>query len=187
MHIITGLLVSAMLRGKGSPEQRGVPSFRGVLETKHLLPSRIRLSIPTLVQNHDAKETVLAGLKRLKGIETVSVNLISGSVVIFYDNTKLKPELVIAAMVRILGLEKEIEKPPLSMVSKELTQLGEALNRALFEQSGGLLDLWTAVPLMLAGFGIYKLFSGAGALGGPGALTLLWWAYSTLFKGRSAV
>ena len=90
--------------------------------------------------------------------------------------TSLKPELLLAAIIRLLGLERQIERPPRPWVGREVQQTGEALNRAVYERTGGMIDFYTAVPLLLVILGVRNIAAGK-MLGWP----LLWWAYRELF------
>ena len=60
----------------------------------------------------------------------------------------------------------------------------ESLNRAIYEKSGGIIDLWTTIPMALIGLGVYKMLK-PGGISVPDGFTLMWWAYMQLFRGAA--
>jgi hypothetical protein len=124
-------------------------------------------------------------MSRADGIESVNVSRITGSALLFFDRSKVEAAVVFGAVLKVLGLESEVEKTPDAFFAKGINNGAEALNRALYEKSGGLVDLWTAIPIALAALGIYKL-SKPGGFNVPGGFTLLWWAYMQLFRGEGS-
>ena len=183
MHIITGLLVTALL-GKKAKQQAQSPlmHLKWPIETKHLLPGRVRFHIPLLVGDGTGIQSIETQLQRVEGVDSVEAKKISGSVVILYQPEKIAPELLFAALIRVLGLEKELERTPQSTVAKELRNIGEALNRTVYSMTDGLVDLWTIIPLVLLGVGIRKIMTER-TLSFPAGFTLLWWAYMGMFRG----
>lgn len=182
MHLLTGFVLTTLL-GR-SKRQRGkrLPSFPGVLETAHALPGRLRLRVPAIIGHPTAAEEIQNRLGRLDGIDSARVSGITGSVLLRYDADVVEPEIVFAAVVRLLGLEEQIDKTPQSHLGREIREMGDAINRAVHEQTGGLIDLWTGLPLALVVLGIRNVVSQNGQLGWP----LLWWAYMSLFpQGRN--
>ena len=183
MHLITGLILAHLLRGKEQPARSPLLRLTGPIETSHLLPGRVRFRISSLVGDKAQGETVVERLQQLPGVGSVAVNEITGSVLIRYDAAALQPELLFAALARLLGLERELERAPLPILTRELRHLGEALNRAVYEQTNGFIDLWTAIPILLAFVGVRKLLQEGTATFPPG-FTLVWWAYLALLRGR---
>jgi hypothetical protein len=115
-------------------------------------------------------------LGRLTGVKEAEVNTISGSICLRFAGDQLKPELLLAAIIRLLGLERQIERAPRPWIGREIQQTGEALNRAMYERTGGVFDLYTAMPLLLFILGVRNIAAGR-TMGWP----LLWWAYRDLF------
>ncbi len=176
MHIISGLLLAALFSRKSGSSRLPLPTFPGVLETVHVLPGRVRLRTPHLVWRRREAEALQQRLARLAGVHDVAVNPLSGSICVRFAPNRLRPELLFGAVIRLLGLEPELQRMPRSRIGQGIRDGGDAVNRALHAQTGGLLDLWTAVPLMLAGLGIRNVATGR-AYGWP----MLWWAYRSLF------
>jgi hypothetical protein len=176
MHLITGFIVASLLGRKKRGNLRRLPSFPGVIETVHLLPGRVRFRTPRLLGRQTEALELKKRLGGLSGVIDVEVNSVSGSICLRFADDQLKPELLLAAIIRLLGLERQIERPPRPWVGREVQQTGEALNRALYERTGGMIDFYTAMPLLLVILGVRNIAAGK-MLGWP----LLWWAYRELF------
>ena len=74
-----------------------IVSFSGVLEVVHALPGRMRLRMPSLRARARALAEFATSLKRLEGIQDVTVNPVLGTALVRYDAAKLTPSLVVAA------------------------------------------------------------------------------------------
>ncbi len=179
MHLLIGFLASALMASKKRGGGRSpLLELSYPIRTRHLLPGRVRFEIPKLVGRPGAVEKVEA-LAKLEGVTEVTVTPRIGTVLIRYDDAALQPELLVAALVRLLDLERDMESSPQSAAAREIRATGTALDRAVFDRTSGLLDLKTALPLALAGIGIYRIVTRQGPLLPTGA-TLLWWAFSTV-------
>ncbi len=151
MHLVLGLLLAVLsARRKGAGSKSPLLSLSHPIRTLHLLPGRVRFHIPAIVGDPAAVERVRSTMVKLDGIGQVEASPVSGSVLLTYDPEKISPELLLTALVRLLGLESEMRQAPLPLIARELDRLTQALNRALYEQSSGLLDLNTALPLLRA-------------------------------------
>jgi hypothetical protein len=122
-------------------------------------------------------------LSGLAGIDSVTVSQATGSVLIYYSESEVRPELLFAAVVKLLGLEREVENPPPPLVVKELKTLGESLNRAVYEKTGGFINLWTALLVGLAALGVRKVITD-GARAWPAGFTLVWWAMNAIGRHK---
>lgn len=176
MHLITGFLLASVLGRKGRRSPRCAPSFPGVIETVHVLPGRVRFRTPHLVGRQPEAQELQRRLARLDGVKEAAVDCVSGSICLRFADDQLKPELLLGAIIRLLGLERHIERAPRSWLGRELRETGEALNRAVYERTGGMVDFYTAMPLLLVILGVRNVAAGR-MLGWP----LLWWAYRELF------
>jgi hypothetical protein len=85
--------------------------------------------------------------------------------------------MLLGAAIRLLGLDSQIARPPRSRVGSGIRQAGDALNRAVHEKTGGMIDLWTSLALLLVALGVRQIAAGNRQLGWP----LLWWAYVSIF------
>jgi hypothetical protein len=180
MHLITAAVMTALLGRKQGDGHHRLPSFAGVMETTHVLPGRLRLRAPVLIGQHRAADQLQQSLARVDGIRTAEVNALSGSLLIHFSPDRVKPDMLLGATIRLLGLEKDILRPPRSYLGEEIRQAGEALNRAIHQQSGGVTDLWTSLDLLLVALGIRQIAAGNRQHG----WTLLYWAYRSMFPSE---
>jgi hypothetical protein len=187
MHLVIGFLASALMAAR---RRRGARSplleLSYPIRTLHLLPGRVRFEVPKLRGVSDDAEKLAATLRRLDGVGEVRVTPSIGTVLVRFDPSVLQAELLVAAIVRLLGLEREMESAPPSAAARQIRGAARALDRAVFDSTGGVLDLRTALPLVLAGLGAYRVITRQGAIL-PTGLTLLWWSYTAMrHSGRSA-
>lgn len=181
MHIVTGMLIAGLLgrRKKASL----LPLLRhGPVRANHVLPGRIRFSVPRLAGDHSRARFVREKLATIEGVQSVDVSTVTGSLLIRYSEQCVQPELLYAATVRLMGLEKELEKPPRPKVVKELRSFLDSLNRVVYDKTGGLLNFTSALLILLAAVGTKKLLT-EGAKAMPAGFTLLWWGAHHLLGG----
>ena len=93
-------------------------------------------------------------------------------------------QICFSALIRLLGLEDELSKVPTSKVNREFRNVIEALNQVIFDKTNGIIDFYTALPIVLAVLGISKI-ANERTLTLPTGLTLLWWAYNALISNKS--
>ena len=173
MHIITGMLVAGFLGRKRKASI--LPMLRtGPVQTAHLLPGRVRFRVPSLVDAPTQAEELRSRLSALDGVENVEVSASSGSLLIEYREKLVRPELLFAATVRLLGLEKEMEHTPRPVVVKELRAMFDSLNRVVYDRTHGLLDFSSALLILMAAVGISKVVKQGSAAFPPG-FSLVWW------------
>jgi len=173
MHILTGMLIAGIFgrkRGKSL-----LPMLRtGPVQTVHLLPGRVRFRVPSLVDAPSRAETLKVRLGTLDGVDDVDVSHASGSVLIQYQEKVVRPELLFAAIVRLLGLEKEMEHTPRPKAVKELRAVFDSLNRVVYDQTRGILDFSSGLLILMAAVGVNKILrEGSAAM--PSGFALLWW------------
>jgi hypothetical protein len=183
LHLITGFILAGLLGKKKDQKRSPLLSITGPIRTSHVLPGRVRFHIFSLKNDENKIEIVKKQFPKIEGIKSVQINKVSGSVLILFDQDKLEPELLCAALIRLLDLEKELEKIPKPILSKEFREMGDSLNRAVFEKTGGIIDLWTAVPLLLIILGFRKILMDRTTMW-PTGITMLWWAYNSLFRTK---
>lgn len=186
MHLITGLLVAGLLgRKKKGASHASSPLLRrgGPVEPVHLLPGRVRFRVDALKGRDAQAEALAQQLGKIEDVESVEVSSATGSVLICYRGEKLQPELLLAAIVRLLGLERELERSSVSSLRRGIGQAADSLNDAVYAETHGLLDLWTLIPLAIGVLGVQRI-SQQGLASLPGGFTLLWWAYVSLIRPR---
>ena len=182
MHILTGMLLSLLLGKKKLIPQKQTMSFHGIIEMKHLLPGRLRVHVPKLVGNTELKNTLLEQVSSLKDIHSIEINTITGSILITHDPEKIEAPLLFALLIRLLGLEDDVRKMPVAGVTKGIQGGLETVNRGIYEYSRGILDLHSLLPVLLVGFGLYRMIRSPQNRF-PAGFTFLWWALALLNRG----
>ena len=185
MHIITGIVLAA-LAGKNPKNVSRSPllRLRHPVKTVHLLPGRVRFKIPALVNDTSGCKAIRENMSKITGLKKAEASPVTGSVLLLYDeSSRITPELLLTASVKILGLDKELEKPAESLLSKEIREFSSSLNRAVYDQTGGLIDFWSAAFILMALFGIRSMAT-AGSKAFPAGFSMLWWATNGLMRGK---
>lgn len=156
-----------------------IVSFSGVLEVVHALPGRIRLRMPSLRARVRALAEFATSLKRLEGIQDVTVNPVLGTALVRYDAAKLTPSLVVAAATHGFDFETAVRNHQ-SLVGGELRALHYAFNQAIMQRTGGVLDLPALMTVLL----IVTFVRGITGRGGPkvSPLAVLWWLHRSLSR-----
>lgn len=154
-------------------------SFSGVLEVVHALPGRMRLRMPSLRARARALAEFATSLKRLEGIQDVTVNPVLGTALVRYDAAKLTPSLVVAAAMHGFDFETAVRNHQ-SLVGGELRALHYAFNQAIMQRTGGVLDLPALMTVLL----IVTFVRGITGRGGPkvSPLAVLWWLHRSLSR-----
>lgn len=156
-----------------------IVSFSGVLEVVHALPGRMRLRMPSLRARARALAEFATSLKRLEGIQDVTVNPVLGTALVRYDAAKFTPSLVVAAATHGFDFETAVRNHQ-SLVGGELRALHYAFNQAIMQRTGGVLDLPALMTVLL----IVTFVRGITGRGGPkvSPLAVLWWLYRSLSR-----
>ncbi len=176
------MLVAAIL-GKGKRPSL-LPWVRtGPVRVEHSLPGRVRFRVPSLPEGLPGTDLLRDKLPTLEGVQTVNVNVETGSVLIRFEPAKVRPELLFAAVVRLLGLEGELEKPPKPAFTREVRAAVDGLNRAVYDRTGGLLDFYSVLLILLAGIGIKQILAD-GARAMPPGISMLWWGLHPLIRSK---
>jgi hypothetical protein len=184
MHIITGFILAGLLSKKGRGRRTLMPMFRtGAVQTAHWMPGRVRLRVPSLAEDSAGAALVRRKLPTIQGVESVQLNPATGSIVIKYREEEVRPELLFAAVVRLMKLDAEFEKTPQPIVTRELRAIFASVNRMVYDRSGGLIDLWSAGLIVLAAIGVQRLLA-QGTRAFPAGLTLVWWGMASLLGAR---
>ena len=174
MHILTGMLVAGLF-GRGKSRSL-LPLLRfGPVQTAHCLPGRVRFRVPCLAEDESRADLLCEKLPTLQGVESVTVTPGTGSVLVCYEEERVNPELLYAAVVRLAGVEKQLVSSPPPAVVKEMRTFIGSLNRVIYDRTGGVLDFASAVLILLAAIGIVKSAS-EGRKSLPSGFTLLWWS-----------
>ena len=124
-------------------------------------------------------------LPTIQGVQSVKLNPATGSVLIVYREDQVRPELLFAAVVRLMNLDAELKRIPEPVVTRELREILGSVNRMVYDQTGGLVDLWSAGLILLTAIGIQRLWA-QGMRAFPAGLTLVWWGLASLLGGRQS-
>lgn len=182
MHLIIGALVSYIFGSSFmNKNQKKIVSFANIIELKHYLPGRIRLYVPKLKNPDFDLKDLQKQLKPIKGILSVKINQLTGNFLIHFNPQDLDSVLIVPILIRLIGLEADIEKIPVAGLGKTIQSIKKTLNRAIYDFSNGLVDLPTlssTALLLIAGYQYLKNRT----LGTPGAFVLLFWALNGLPK-----
>jgi hypothetical protein len=177
-------MAALMGKKKGNP-QSVLHGPSSPVRLTHTIEGRTRFHVQAIKNANMKCEQLVQQLCRIEGVSNVSADHRTGSIVIMHDRLKLKSDLLAAAIIRILGLEQQLQKSPQPKVIKESRRLGNALNSAVYDKTGGFIDLWSLVPLVIIGLGIRKIATDRSNML-PTGVTLLWWGYNSLFGGGKA-
>lgn len=188
MHLLTGVIIAALAgRARQNKVLQGLPKFQtGPIQVAHALPGRIRFIIPALRDRHEEMKDGIDQLAELSGIDSVTHSSVTGSLVVRFDYERIPPPLLFSAVSRLLGLDHELDKPLTPGVIRELKELGGSLNRMVYDETHGLLDLKTIAVGGLLVMGGRKLFLEKWGTF-PTGLTLLWWAFNLINRGAGGI
>ncbi len=186
MHILTGFLLAGLVGKNKFRCSTLMPMLRtGPVQTAHWMPGRVRLRVPSLAENAAGAALLREKLPTLQGVQSVKLNPATGSVLIVYREDQAQPELLFAAVVRLMNLDAEWKRVPEPVVTRELREILGSVNRMVYDQTGGLVDLWSAGLILLTAIGIQRLWT-QGMRAFPAGLTLVWWGLATLLGGRQS-
>ena len=158
-----------------------LPSFGQVCEVASQLPGRLRLILPATKKDPARAQAMKTQLESTGAVRRVELNPVTGSVLIVYDPQQVDGAVVEGAVIRLMGLDQEIQKRPVSRMEEGLKMLTRAIDQSVMDATGGLLDgrMLAGSALVITALAKRK----AAGLALPGAATLLWWATGLL--GRS--
>ena len=84
-----------------------------------------------------------------------------------------------------MSLDAQWKRIPEPVVTRELREILGSLNRTVYDQTGGLVDLWSAGLILLTAIGIQRVWA-QGMRAFPAGLTLVWWGLASLLGGRQS-
>jgi hypothetical protein len=185
MHTITGLAIAALARRlKRDKWLAGLPRYKtGPIRVAHAIPGRIRFLVPSLRGDDSAGLSWLERLRDLQGVSRVDVSSVTGSVLVIYRPAEVDPALLFGALARLLGLEGDVERTPAPVMLRELREFGKSLNLAVYDNTSGLVDLWSLLIIGFVVLGVKGVYQ-RGWASLPAGVTLLWWALNSASRGR---
>lgn len=185
MHIITGFIIAMLAKKvKKNKGVKGVPKLKtGPVRIAHAVPGRLRFMVPDLRGCRPSDLKTLERITRLPGVTKVTANSISGSIVVYYSHGTIEPAMVLMGLAKILGVEDKILQTPDPYLLSWLKNAGASLNRAVYEEAHGWIDLRSFLVLSLLLFGGLKVWRDRRAAF-PAGITMLWWALNTIRSGK---
>ena len=156
-------------------------NFYGVIQVKHYQNGRLRLQTDILRENVELEQEFLNNMRQLSGIDSVRVNSVTGSILIYFDEKIIESSFLYLIVLKLLHLEGEALKNKPGKIKVLLKQTFEAVDMAIYNKSKGYLDLKTLVAGIFAFYGIKKLKKFPEL---PAGATLLWWAFIFLSEGK---
>ena len=157
-------------------------NFYGVIQVKHYQNGRLRLQTDILKENVELEQEFLNNMRQLSGIDSVRVNSVTGSILIYFDEKIIESSFLYLIVLKLLHLEGEALKNKPGKIKVLLKQTFEAVDMAIYNKSKGYLDLKTLVAGIFAFYGIKKLRKFPEL---PAGATLLWWAFIFLSEGKT--
>lgn len=163
------------------------PSFHGVLEVVHSISGRMRVKIPAMKADTVLASHILKALSPVKGIREITANPMLGTLLIKYDPYVLTPVIVVSALTYCFDFESAL-KARKSILVREFSAIGFALNQAVLQRSRGIFDikaimtllllfqLATAIPFVKRKFGLTQTASLP--------INIIWWLYQSLGAGK---
>jgi len=119
-------------------------------------------------------------LLNLKGINSVEVNVLIGSMLILFDENVIDPVMLIGIVLNFMELEEEAFSRKNGKITFALKDIVEAVDMTVYNKTKGILDLKSLIALLFIGYGIKKVRQNPVM---PNGVNLLWWGYNIVTKG----
>jgi hypothetical protein len=97
----------------------------------HEVPGRMRIKIPSMKRNPRVASEIRALLKKVTGVGTVSVNMVTGSVVVQYDRDAVRSDTILSFLSREghIDLHNVVFNEP--YVESTFSKVGIVVSKAL--------------------------------------------------------
>ena len=112
-------------------------SFYGVIQVNHYQNGRLRLQTEVLKDDKELKEEFLHNIRRIVGINSVEVNSITGSILIYFDEKVIESSFLYLVVLRLLHLDEEALKNKPGRIRELLKQIFESADMAVSNKSRG--------------------------------------------------
>lgn len=176
-------LVLANLASRGGKKNSGnrlsLPSFKNAIEVKSSIPGRVRFYIPSIKNDMDTANTLFEQLGKIQVIKSCRINVMTATVLVEYDHDNLDPSTLEGAIIKLLGIDKNILEKRVSRMKLEGSKVIDTANNAIYDFTNGIFDLKTLIATIFILYGIrdYRVSRGNCT---PGAATLFWWGSQLL-------
>jgi cation transport ATPase len=97
----------------------------------HEVPGRLRIQIPSLKRNSQSAQEVRDLLEDLSGIESASVNTVTGSVTVHYDPETIRSRAILSLLSREEYIDVTRAIPSHQYVETALSKAGRVASKAL--------------------------------------------------------
>ena len=81
---------------------------------------------------------------------------VTGSLLVCYDSCAVQPQLLQAAVMKLLGLEEAANESGGSLLGRECRTFAQSMNHAVAEKTGGRMDLNFLISILMMGVGMFR-------------------------------
>lgn len=177
MGLLTGIITGAfLLNGVRRQTSKGPNEIvmNGSLRIAQNTPGRLRVYCGKL-KNPDLANALAAQLKKIDGINQTEANPLTGSLLILYRQEKIKDDMLIACLIRLLDLDGDSPGENESGLTREVRLVTRSINYAILDRTKGLLDFKSTIAVAFVAMAVKKYVQN-GSLGSPSGISLLYWA-----------
>jgi hypothetical protein len=96
----------------------------------HELPGRLRIRIPALRQSSHKARNIERSVKNLPGVHSVSINTVTGSLLVYYDPEYIESGAILNILHRERYITNTIAVSP-TPEDNALNKMGEAVSKAI--------------------------------------------------------
>lgn len=161
-------------------DRKMLPDFYGILEIQHYIKGRIRVKVNSLIGNNEKKHELEGRMSVLEGINNISVNPMTGSVLINFNEELVEPLTLVGAILNILDLEDKVFTKRDGKIFSGMREIVEGVDFAIYNKTKGILDLKSVIALIFIINGIRKVRQNPIM---PNGVNLLWWGFNIVSKG----
>lgn len=183
--LLAGGTMLALNMFRGKQVKSPLPSFKGIIETVHYLPGRVRFYIPRLKKDEGLTKNLEKQLKSIQVVKQVEVNSTIGMARITYDSEAIAPIILMGAIMKLLGLDQKLNEPRSGSLRDQFNAGIKVTNDAIIDASNGILDFNSLVALLLLGSAVYSIRGNLTNLTAPPAVTLAWWGFNCMTGMRA--
>lgn len=183
--LLTGGAMLAMSKLRRKRRRYTLPSFKGIMETVHYLPGRVRFQIPVIKDDKVLAASLKKQLTSIKAVRQVEVNSVIGTIRVVYDSEAVAPIILMGAIMKLLGLDQKLNEPRSGSLRDQFNAGIKVTNDALIDATNGLLDFDSLLAALLLGSAVYSIRGNLANLTSPPALTLAWWGFNRMMGMRA--
>lgn len=179
MNFYTGLLFGLIALKKINGKKESI-DFNENFNVSFFNNGRIRIYSVLLKDIHRGN-ALSSSLSRIDGINKISINNVTGSLLLLFDEEKIDVNMLVPAISRLLDLDGNLKEEV--TLKKETRLMYNSLNYAVASRTNNTVDIESSLPIIFIALGLYQLYK-TRDLGLPSAITMLYWAYTMINNGR---